>query len=318
MPFAARYLGLVNSRCAAKNQCYAQEVRELTQSKYFGIALSILTALSFASLSIFGKLSQTLHIPSSNLLFWRFLIAGLILMAFTWQTSISGKTRLLLLAFGVIYFVQTALYFAALERISAGTTSLLLYLAPAFVVLYQRILFAKKAKLEQLLAIGLSLVGLLVILGLPSQADQNLFGLFLAVLTGAMYGAYLTASERLLSGLPAFAVTAHTSLASALGFAFYAATRHELRFVNSSLEWALMAAIVVVPTLIAIPAMFASIGKIGASRASILFTLEPVFVLLIAAIWLFEPLSFSQILGGSLILASAILAQLPSNLRSSF
>ena len=317
IPFALLCLVLGSSRCDAKDQCYAQTVRELTNSKYFGTALSVVTALSFASLSIFGKLSQTLHMPSSSLLFWRFLIAGLILMAFTWQTPISRKTRLLLLTFGVFYFVQTAVYFAALERISAGTTSLLLYLAPAFVVLYQRILFGKRPKLEQLLAIGLSLVGLLVILGLPTERDKNVLGLFLAVATGAMYGAYLTASERLLAGIPAFVVTAHTSLASAIGFAFYAATRNELRAPNSSLEWALVAGIVIVPTLIAIPAMFASIGKIGASRASILFTLEPAFVLLIAAVWLGEPLGFSQLLGGGLILASAILAQLPGKTSSS-
>ncbi len=289
---------------------------EFKNSKYLGIALSVLTALSFASLSIFGKLAQTLQMPSSSLLFWRFLIAGLILMAFTCKTVISGKIRLLLLAFGIVYFVQTAVYFAALERISAGTTSLLLYLAPAFVILYQRILFAKRPKLEQLLAIGLSLVGLLVILGLPTKGDQNALGLLLAVATGAMYGGYLTASERLLSGIPAFALTAHTSLASAVGFAFYAATRHELRFPNSSLEWGLVAGIVAIPTLIAIPAMFASIGKIGASSAAILFTLEPAFVILIAAVWLGEPLGFSQILGGSLILASAILAQLPGKALS--
>jgi drug/metabolite transporter (DMT)-like permease len=278
--------------------------------------LSIVTALSFASLSIFGKLAQTLHMPSSSLLFWRFLIAGLILTAFTWRTPVNLRSRIVLLGFGVMYFVQTAVYFAALERISAGTTSLLLYLAPAFVVLYQRILFGKQAKLEQLLAIGLSLVGLLVILGLPSERDQNLLGLLLAVATGAMYGAYLTASERLLSGIPAFAVTAHTSLASALGFAMYAATRHELRLLNSSLEIALVAGIVIVPTLIAIPAMFASIGKIGASGASILFTLEPAFVVLLAASLIGEPLGWSQVWGGGLILVGAILAQFPGKSRA--
>jgi drug/metabolite transporter (DMT)-like permease len=316
MRFVRHCLRLINSSCDAEYQCYARTVREFTNSKYLGIALSIITALSFASLSIVGKLAQTLHMPSSSLLFWRFLIAGLILMTLTWRTSISGKTRSVLLAFGMVYFVQTAMYFAALERISAGTASLLLYLAPAFVVLYQRGLFGKHPKLEQLLAIGLSLIGLVVILGLPSERDRNLFGLFIAVATGACYGAYLTASERLLSGVPAFAVTAHTSLASALGFALYASSRNELRLPNSNLEWALVAGIVAVPTLIAIPAMFASIGKIGASRASILFTLEPAFVVLLAALLLGEPLGFSQLLGGALILASAILAQLPGKTSS--
>ena len=281
-----------------------------------GIVLSVITALGFSSLSILGKLGQNAHMPSSGLLFWRFLLAGLILLFFNWRTSIARVAQWMLLGFGIFYFIQTNMYFLALEHISAGTASLLLYLAPAFVVLYQRLLFGKHPKLEQLLAIGLSFAGLLVIVGLPNERDQNLFGLIVAVATAAAYAGYLTASERLLSGLPAFVVSAYTNLASAAGFAVYAFFRHELRFPNSSLEWTLVAGMVVFPTLIAIPAMFAAVGKIGASQASILFTLEPAFVVLLAALLLGEPFGVSQLLGGGLILAGAMLAQLPGKPRT--
>jgi drug/metabolite transporter (DMT)-like permease len=284
--------------------------------RLLGIVLSVITALGFSSLSILGKLGQNAHMPSSSLLFWRFLLAGLILLALNWRTVIPRAAKWMLLGFGVVYFVQTNMYFFALELISAGTASLLLYLAPAFVVLYQRVLFAKRPKLEQLLAMGVSFAGLLVIIGLPNERDQNVLGLIVAVATAAAYAGYLTASERLLSDLPAFVVSAYTNLASAAGFAVYAFSRHELRLPNSSLEWSLVAGMVVFPTLIAIPAMFAAIGKIGASQASILFTLEPAFVVLLAALLLGEPLGLSQLLGGGLILAGAILAQLPGHTRA--
>lgn len=282
-----------------------------------GILLSVVTALGFSSLSILGKLGQNAHMPSSSLLFWRFLIAGLILMAFNWRSQVSLRSRILMFGFGIVYFVQTNMYFAALERISAGTSSLLLYLAPAFVVLYQRIFFAKRPKPEQLLAIGLSLVGLIVIIGLPNEHDQNLVGVLIGMATGAAYAGYLVASEKLLSKLPAFTISAHTSLATALGFALLGASNNTWRFPNSSLEWSLVAGLVVFPTLIAIPAMFAAIGKIGASQASILFTLEPAFVVLLAALLLGEPLGLSQLLGGGLILTGAILVQLPGQARGS-
>jgi drug/metabolite transporter (DMT)-like permease len=281
-----------------------------------GILLSVVTALGFSSLSILGKLGQNAHMSSSSLLFWRFLLAGLILMAFNWRSPVSLRSRILMFGFGIVYFVQTNMYFAALERISAGTSSLLLYLAPAFVVLYQRVFFAKRPKLEQVLAIGLSLVGLIVIIGLPSEHDQNLFGLLIAMATGATYAGYLVASEKLLSKLPAFTISAHTSLATALGFALFGASNNALRVPNSSLEWSLVAGMVVFPTLIAIPAMFAAIGKAGATQASILFTLEPAFVVLLAALLLGETLGISQFLGGGLILAGAVLAQLPGKTRT--
>jgi drug/metabolite transporter (DMT)-like permease len=281
-----------------------------------GILLSVVTALGFSSLSILGKLGQNAHMPSSSLLFWRFLLAGLILTAFNWCLQVSLRSRILMFGFGIVYFVQTNMYFAALERISAGTSSLLLYLAPAFVVLYQRIFFGKHPKLEQVLAIGLSLVGLIVIIGLPSEQDKDLIGVLIGMATGAAYAGYLVASEKFLSKLPAFTISAHTSLATALGFALLGASNNTLRLPNSSLEWSLVAGMVVFPTLIAIPAMFAAIGKIGASQAAILFTLEPAFVVLLAALLLNEPLGLSQLLGGGLILAGAILAQLPGQTRA--
>jgi drug/metabolite transporter (DMT)-like permease len=281
-----------------------------------GIVLSVVTALGFSSLSILGKFGQNAHMPSSSLLFWRFLIAGLLLLAFNWNSKVNARSRILMFGFGIVYFVQTNMYFAALERISAGTSSLLLYLAPAFVVLYQRIFFGKRPKLEQMLAIGLSLVGLIVIIGLPSERDKDLIGLLIAMATGAAYAGYLVASEKFLSTLSAFTISAHTSLATAFGFALLGASNNSLRLPNSSLEWSLVAGMVVFPTLIAIPAMFAAIGKAGASQASILFTLEPAFVVLLAALLLGEPFGLSQLLGGGLILAGAILAQLPGQIRA--
>ncbi len=288
-----------------------------SSTKSIGVALSIITALGFSSLGILGKLGQNAQMPSASLLFWRFLIAGVILMAFNWRSQVSVRSRILMFGFGIVYFVQTNMYFAALQRISAGTSSLLLYLAPAFVVLYQRIFFAKRPKLEQVLAIGLSLVGLLVIIGLPSEQDKDLIGVLIGMATGAAYAGYLVASEKLLSKLPAFTISAHTSLATALGFALFGASNHTLRLPTSSLEWSLVAGMVVFPTLIAIPAMFAAIGKAGATQASILFTLEPAFVVLLAALLLGESIGWSQLLGGGLILAGAILAQIPGQARAS-
>jgi drug/metabolite transporter (DMT)-like permease len=295
-----------------------QDIAKIAPSneKSLGIVLSIITALGFSSLSILGKLGQNAQMPSSSLLFWRFLIAGLILMVFNWRSKVSLRSRILMFGFGIVYFVQTNMYFAALERISAGTSSLLLYLAPAFVVLYQRIFFGKRPKLEQVLAIGLSLVGLIVIIGLPSEQDKDLFGVLIGMATGAAYAGYLVASEKFLSTLPAFTISAHTSLATALGFALLGASNNTLRLPNSSLEWSLVAGMVVFPTLIAVPAMFAAIGKAGATQASILFTLEPAFVVLLAALLLGEPFGLSQLLGGGLILVGAILAQIPGQTRA--
>ena len=67
--------------------------------------------------------------------------------------------------------------------------------------------------------------------------------------------------------------------------------------------------IVIVPTLIAIPMLVWSIGRIGAGPTSIIATAEPVFTLIFAAVALGEAITVVQVIGGAFILAAAGLAQ---------
>jgi D-xylose transport system permease protein len=47
--------------------------------------------------------------------------------------ELAGINTRWMIVMGLIYTTQTSFYLGALDRISAGTTALLLYLAPAFV-----------------------------------------------------------------------------------------------------------------------------------------------------------------------------------------
>jgi threonine/homoserine efflux transporter RhtA len=48
----------------------------------------------------------------------------------------------------------------------------------------------------QLVAVGLTALGLGLVVGLPGAGDRDVLGLGFGVLTGALYGAYLLYSER--------------------------------------------------------------------------------------------------------------------------
>ncbi len=49
----------------------------------------------------------------------------------------------------------------------------------------------------------------------------------------------------------------------------------------------------------------------GATRASMMSTFEPVVTVLLAAVWLGESVSMSQLLGGALILAGVLVLSRP-------
>jgi drug/metabolite transporter (DMT)-like permease len=277
--------------------------------------LALVSALAFSSLAVWGKLAQQLQLPTYTLLPWRFILVALVLFAtgtargpFTW------RDRLIMGANGLLYILATAFYFLTLGRISAGATVLLLYLAPAFVVLYVWLL-GRRPHPAQLAAVALTLVGLGLVVGLPSAGDRDALGLSFGMVTGALYGAYLLFSERFLH-YPPLAATAYLSLTSAVGFGLLGALTGTLGVPASLPAWAVTAAMAVFPTLLAVPMLFTSIRILGAARTSVLATTEPLWTVLLAFLVLDEPLSPGTLAGGGLILAGALLAQrTPSDLQ---
>ena len=289
---------------------------EQTSERNLGWLLAAGSAAAFATLAIWGRLGFEVGLRSATLLQWRFGVAALVLAAAgRLRGRLGVRTRVLLLAAGGLYTLQTALYFAALERITAGTTALLLYLAPSFVVLYSWLL-GRRPTGRQLLAVAVATAGLMVIVGLPGEADRNVAGLFLAAGAGAAYAAYLLAGELLFSGVKPLTITAHNAAGATVGFVLVdLVTVGRLDLPSATAQWGVVAGVVAVPTLAAIPMVFAAIARIGAARTAIVSTLEPVFTALFAWLVLAEALRPVQALGGLLVLAGAVLAQRGARLR---
>ncbi len=274
------------------------------------MALVVVSAAAFATLAIFGSLALDEGLRSNTLLQWRFGLAVIALGAFrAFNAHIPARTRTLLLASGFVYTAQTSFYFAALERITAGTTALLLYLAPAFVVFYSALLGTRPGRL-QIIGVVTALLGLGVILGGPSAADASTTGLAFGAAAGATLAGYMLLGERAFGGVPPLAIAAHSMAGAFVGFTTLdLVTGNGVGFPRGSTQWLLIAAVVVIPTLIAIPLMFAAIQAIGAAPTAVISTAEPAFTLGFAALVLGERLRPFQLLGGALILVAAVVAQ---------
>jgi drug/metabolite transporter (DMT)-like permease len=275
-----------------------------------GALIAVVAAAAFASLAILGRWALDAGLRGSTLLQWRFLLATLVLVPFgVFRTPLSRRTRLVLLGSGFVYTAQTSFYFQSLDRITAGTTALLLYLSPAFIVLYSMLLGRRPSR-GQTIATFLALAGLAVILGGPSAADADAIGLAFGAAAGATFAGYLLLGELAFGGVPPLTIAAHSMAGAVVGFtALELIIERELTIPSGTRQWLLVAAVVVVPTLLAIPMMFAAIARIGAGPTAIISTSEPAFTLIFAAVLLAEPIRAPQLLGGVLILGAAILAQ---------
>ncbi|UBV45056.1 DMT family transporter (plasmid) [Deinococcus taeanensis] len=275
-----------------------------------GMGLALLSAAASGTLGLWGKLALTLQLSTPTLLSWRFgLTAALLLALGAFHVPLRERVTLLLL--GGLYAATTVAYFMALTRISASTAALLVYVAPAFVILYGAVSGTRPAR-AQLGALACTLLGLGVVVGLPGAADRDVLGLLLGGLSGAVYGAYLFLSGRLAADSAPLNVTAHVAVVSAATFAAMGTVSGNLGVPVTPAHWGLVLAMMLIPTLVALPALAGAVQRIGAARVSLLASTDPLWAVLFATVLLGEVLSGAQVVGGLLILGGAGLAQRPA------
>ncbi|SMB82780.1 DMT family transporter [Deinococcus hopiensis] len=276
------------------------------KAKHLGVICALGAALTFSTLSIFGKLAPEFGLSTTTLLFWRFVLASGVLWSFSYRVGLTQPLQLRTVALGLLYAAQTTLYFTALAHLSAGTTALILYLSPAL-VLGLTWVSGRRPAAAHLVAAACALLGVVVLAGQADTTDQSVLGWILALSSSFCYALYLFLGERLLNGAAAVPVTAHTTLGTALGLGLLGWHTQQLHLPSTVQQWSLTGVVALFPTVLALPATLFASQRLGADRTALLLVLEPVFVLVLAAALLHEPVGPAQWSGGGLILLGAVL-----------
>jgi drug/metabolite transporter (DMT)-like permease len=204
---------------------------------------------------------------------------------------------------GVGYVVESACYFSALSRISAGLTALLLYLYPALVVVLSAVLLRHRPSRVAVGCVIVATIGTALTIG-PVAGGQSA-GVLLGLAAAASYALYIVLSSQAISGVGPFATSAVVMGSCGLVYdAFAVATGAELP--HSSSAWAALAGVTALGTVVAVAAFFAALPLLGPSDTAVLSTLEPVVSVAVAAVALGERLTPLQAAGGALVIAAVV------------
>ncbi|MFN2433463.1 MAG: DMT family transporter [Gemmatimonadota bacterium] len=283
-----------------------------------GFLLALVSASAFGALPILGKFAFEEGFQVATLLAWRFGLAVALIWAVVaaapavgprGAAAIGGRRRLALICLGVLYAVNSALYFLALERIPATTTSLLFYVYPALVALLGIALLRHSPRPMKLVALGTSLLGVLLTVGL-SRAGLDPAGIALARGSAAVVALYFILAELALTGLPTLPATALVLTGTVLAYAGWLAASGAPALPPSAAGWRLVAAMAAFCTVLSLLAMLGALRRVGAGTTSIVSTLEPAVTVLLAAAILGERLALRQLAGGALILAGVAVLRL--------
>lgn len=278
-----------------------------------GYALVALSACCFALMPIFARIAYDSGADTTTLLLGRFLIGGVFLAFLAWikRSPLPPKTTWpVLFLLGLVGYTGTSLcYFTALKHASASLASLLLYAYPALVVLLGMVITKEKLSRTNLLALLCASAGCMLVIGLSGKGDWK--GIALSLSAACVYSLYIIISSQVVGTRTALASSAFIILSASLSYCCIALFKGVSLPQTASGVVATLA-IAFFSTVVAFWSFFAGLGRIGASQASLVSTLEPLVTVLSAVLFLGEKLTLSIVAGGVLILAGLVISALPS------
>ncbi|MGZ8456532.1 MAG: DMT family transporter [Gemmatirosa sp.] len=280
--------------------------------------LVVFAACCFGSISILAVVATRAGTPLATLLFWRYALASLVLLPIAWRArarvvAMPGGTRIArqVLVAGAGQAAVAFLSLSALRWVTAATLGFLFYTFPAWVALFAALRGTERIDGRRLLALALSLGGIVLTVGAPSAGGAATVwpGVLLALgsaLIYALYIPYLGGLQR--ETTPQLATLCVTvGAASLLGIG--ALVSGTLTASLPAASWTSALVLALLCTVLAFQAFLRGLHGLGPVRTAIVSTVEPFWTAVLGAVVLHQPLTPAMLAGGALIAGAVLLLQ---------
>lgn len=239
------------------------------------------------------------------------------------RLRVGRRELLFLVVFGLVCIAfQQWLYLVAIENVPIGVALLIVFTAPLFVALFVRFAYRERIRRRVWLALVLCITGLALVVEIWAGVAFSTLGVTAAFGSALVLTAYYLMAEHERKQRDAASLTFYGFLFAALlwfaiqplwGFP-WSALGEEVSLQGNLSEysvpvWVLVGFVVVVGTIFTFSLLTGSLRHIGATRASIVASLEPVVATVIAWAWLGETFGVTQLLGGLIVIAGILVAQ---------
>lgn len=280
----------------------------------------ILSMLIFGSI---GPLVRNIDLSSGEIAFLRAVIGGIFLIGisiFSGQkfsyAPIKRNSPLLIFS-GAALGTNWIFLFQAYEYTSIANATLSYYFAPIFVILMAPLILKEKLTPAKTACVFIAMLGLLLIVN-AEKADpvysRSYIGVIYGLSASALYAGVIL-MNKLIKNLSGFETTLIQLACAALVLLPYVALKNGLAFSGALADTKSILLIVIlgiVHTGFVYFLYFTAIKDLKAQTIAVLSYIDPVSAVIIAAVFLAEPMSCRQMIGGMLILGSTFLGGLQS------
>ncbi|SHM68354.1 DMT family transporter [Rhizobacter sp. OV335] len=185
------------------------------QRHWPGLLLATLGAIAFSGKAIIVKLAYRHDVDAVTLIMYRMLFALPLFLLLSWwagrgKPALTRRDWMVVLGLGFSgYYLASFLDFAGLQYISASLERLILYLNPTLVLFLGVVLFHKTVNRRQLMALGVSYAGVLLVFGHEIQlvGSHVALGAVLVFGSAVSYALYLAFSGEEVKRLGALRLT---------------------------------------------------------------------------------------------------------------
>ena len=270
-------------------------------------------------ISIFFKLLSAAGLDGFQTVAVRFGFSAILL--FVWLGVRSPQLLRIRRPAHLLYFIGTGIlsqaffnfcYYSAIARAGVSVAALLLYTAPAFVIVFSRVRFGEALTGRKLAALALTIAGCACISGalggaLAIPRAALLYGLG----SGLGYALYSIFGKLALREYAPETVTVYSFVFATLGLL---PLTHPAQFLPRLTESAVLLPGIGVALLCTVGAYLlytAGLTHVEAGQAAILATVEPVVAALLGFLAFHEDVTPDKLAGLLLILGAIVLASLP-------
>jgi drug/metabolite transporter (DMT)-like permease len=279
-----------------------------------GLALATAGSIAFSGKAIIVKLAYRYGVDAVTLIMYRMLFALPLFVGLAWWAG-RGQRRLTARDWRVVaglgfsgYYLASFLDFAGLAYVSAGFERLVLYLNPTLVLLIGRVLFKRRVARAQLVALGVSYLGVLLVFGHEVHVAGSNVALGAALVFGSAvsYAIYLVFSGEEVRRLGSLRLTGlATTVACLLCLLQFALTRPlAAADVAPQVLW-LSVLNATACTFAPVLMVMMAIERVGATVAAQTGMVGPVSTILMGVVILGEPFT-AWIAAGTVFVLSGI------------
>ncbi|MCG8567622.1 MAG: DMT family transporter [Desulfobacterales bacterium] len=280
----------------------------------------ILTAFFWGGAFVAGKAIST-DVEPCAAAFLRFAIASCLLTLFTWKREgrLPGLTQkqffqVMLLGLTGI-FLYNILFFTALGMINANRAALIIALNPIAITLLSGLLLGQKLPLKTSMGLMISLCGAILVItnGNPIQTLNQGLGRGDLIVMGCVlvWAIYSISGRPLMERFSPLVTVCYASLAGTAMLlipALYNGLLHQMTGY-STLDWTALAYMGVMATVVGFIWYYEGILTIGPVRSGVFINLVPVSAVILAFLFLDEPITLPLLLGGGLVVTGVYMTQ---------